>query len=366
MRNIRLGGQGCNIWTPSMHKRAPPPIRDRIAGWTEDASRRNRAFLFSVDPRGLVGDLGYAVTLTLAQNPANAEQWSKAIDRFLTIMRRAGMIRYHWVTEWTKQGRPHLHASLFFAGRDPVRVPPNPYPAHEALAVLRRGRKPEAEGWAEWDGFPGFMGRIVGPMGRADLLGALATPIADWWTDHIHADAIFEAWQRVTGQALSPLAQHVERIRDMGGWSAYTAKHAARGVDHYQRQALKLPPGWVSTGRLWAKGGEWPTKDERFEVDDLTGARFRRGLRRWLRAAVRAKLVGSYGKRRKMLLGELRFVTGHRRKPADYQGSDRAWSEVCGLSTFAPAPVQAGLWEWAMSHPAAQVIDLQTGEVIRG
>lgn len=350
-----------------MHNRKPPDRTGRrIVGWTEDAARGNRAFLFKVDPRGLKGDLGFAVTLTLAETPATSEQWTEAINRFLVTMRRAGMIRYHWVTEWTKRGRPHLHASIFFAGRDPVARPPNPYASDMALPLLRRSRKPEAEGWADWTSFPGFMGRVVGPDGRTEFLGDLGTPIAAWWTDRIAADAIFQAWQRATGQPLSPRAQRIERIRDMGGWSQYTSKHAARGVDHYQRQALKLPPGWVSTGRLWAKGGQWPTKDDRFQVDDVTGARFRRGVRRWLKASVRAKLAGSYGKRRKMLLGELRFVSGRRRVPDEFRGNDRAWSEVAGLSTFAPAVVQAGLWEWAMSHPLADVIDLDTGEVIRG
>lgn len=97
----------------------------------------------------------------------------------------------------------------------------------------------------------------------------------------------------------------------------------------------------------------------------MTAWRFRRGIRRWLRASVKSKLVWARGRRRKELLRELRHVQGHRVKPADYQGDDRAWSEVCGLSSFVSGAVQAALWEWSMAHPAAEVVDLSTGEVIR-
>jgi hypothetical protein len=364
------------MWTPTMHKRVPPDRTGRkIAGWTEDAARGNRAFLFSVDPLGLAGDLGYAVTLTLAETPATSADWSASIDRFLKTMRRVGMVRYHWVTEWTKRGRPHLHASIFFAGRDPIVEPPNPYNPADALAVLRRGRAPVGDGWADYPA--GYLGRVVGPHGRNQLFAGdrtglnAGTSICDWYTDQVYADAIFSAWQRSTGQALSAHAQHVERIRDMGGWSAYTAKHAGRGVHHYQRQSMTLPDGWASSGRLWARGGDWPRRDDAYQVDDLSGFRFRRCLRRWLRSKVKAKLSRLRGnslkvrQHRAALLRELSHVSGDRPQALGYSGDARAWSEVCGSSSFAPAVVQASIWEWSISHPAAVVIDLATGEVLR-
>ena len=74
-----------------MHNRVPPDRTGRlICGWTEDAARNNRAFLLSVDPLGLAGDLCYAVTLTLAQTPATSAEWAAFIHRFLVTMRRAG------------------------------------------------------------------------------------------------------------------------------------------------------------------------------------------------------------------------------------------------------------------------------------
>ena len=52
-------------------------------------------------------------------------------------------------------------------------------------------------------------------------------------------------------------AQHGERIYGAVGWLAYLAKHAGRGVAHYQRQGS--PVGWDKTGRLWGFNGAWPS-----------------------------------------------------------------------------------------------------------
>ena len=352
-----------------MHNRVPPDRTGRlICGWTEDAARNNRAFLLSVDPLGLAGDLGYAVTLTLAQTPATSAEWAAFIHRFLVTMRRAGVVRYHWVTEWTRQGRPHLHATLFWVGRDPVQCFADVYDPGDALAHLRRGRSTCAA-W-EADAGAGFIsGRIVGPRGRQ--AGITKTPTSEFYTDEVHADAIFQGWVRATGQFLSPYAQHIERIRNMGGWSAYTAKHAARGVQHYQRQTTTLPEGWASSGRLWARGGTWPKRDDRYAVDDVTAWRMRRGVRRWLRASVKVKLARLTGgservrSARRQLRRELRFVTGHRSRPAEYGGSHRAWSAVAGLTSFLAPGVQDAIWTWAIDHPGAEIVDLDTGEVLR-
>lgn len=58
------------------------------------------------------------------------------------------------------------------------------------------------------------------------------------------------------GWPVSARAQHIVPITGTVGWLQYLAKHAARGIDHYQRQGA--PPGWEKTGRLWGHLGEWP------------------------------------------------------------------------------------------------------------
>lgn len=81
-------------------------------------------------------------------------------------------------------------------------------------------------------------------------------------------------------------SQHVVPIHDARGWSEYVAKHGARGVGHYQRETI--PVGWEKTGRLWGKGGDWPTV-EAMEWD-LTPAEFHR-YRRLLLAYLRARML---------------------------------------------------------------------------
>jgi hypothetical protein len=49
-------------------------------------------------------------------------------------------------------------------------------------------------------------------------------------------------------------------------------------VIHYQRQGGNLPPGWETSGRLWAKGGDWPTREDQVEIDHGTLDRFKRLL----------------------------------------------------------------------------------------
>lgn len=121
MRRVQLGGQGVRMWTPPLQRaETTPPKREKITGWTKGAAQRNRAFLISADPTLLAHDLGYAVTLTLGATPLSAEIWGEIIHRFLVTLRRCGMIRYHWVTEWTKKGRPHLHLTFFLKGREPI------------------------------------------------------------------------------------------------------------------------------------------------------------------------------------------------------------------------------------------------------
>lgn len=57
-------------------------------------------------------------------------------------------------------------------------------------------------------------------------------------------------------------AQHAAPIYGAPGWFEYLAKHAARGVAHYQRSPELIPEGWQGkTGRVWGKVGQWPTTE---------------------------------------------------------------------------------------------------------
>jgi hypothetical protein len=64
-----------------------------------------------------------------------------------------------------------------------------------------------------------------------------------------------------------PGAQHVTPIWDVIGWNQYVSKHAARGLNHYQRNPAHIPPGWreIGTGRMWGylstRADQWPLVD---------------------------------------------------------------------------------------------------------
>lgn len=108
--------------TASMTNRAgnpDPPKRGSVTGWSPAAARRNVAFLRSVDERLLTG-VGYAATLTVRHCPPTPQAWSSALDQWQKRMRRAGMVRLHWVMEFQRRGVPHLHAAIWFADPPPT------------------------------------------------------------------------------------------------------------------------------------------------------------------------------------------------------------------------------------------------------
>lgn len=84
--------------------------------------------------------------------------------------------------------------------------------------------------------------------------------------------------------------QDMSVMYDGLGWAQYSAKHASRGVGHYQRSPENIPKEWQNkTGRVWGKTGNWPTRDPmKFEVSDDVYYRFRRMARAWRKADARA------------------------------------------------------------------------------
>lgn len=149
-----------------------PPKRGRVAGWSAGAVRRHTRWLYSVDAPALDGD-GFAVTLTMRDTPATAEDWQLLRRAWeMRIRRYSGFLRLHWVVEWQKRGTPHLHAAVYFRDARPEQLPL--------------------------------------------ILGA-------WWS-------VAQPY------GANIAAQHGAPISGPLGWLQYLSKHAARGVRHYQRQ----------------------------------------------------------------------------------------------------------------------------------
>lgn len=205
-----------------MHERAK---RAAVMGWTRESVRRHTKWLYSVRVPDLTG-AGYAVTLTVRDCPATAEEWHRLRRAWIRRAERMGaFVRLHWVVEWQRRGVPHLHVAVYFAGE-------------------------------------------LTPMERARLVR--------------HWLEVTEAYgARWASQTLEP-------ITGPTGWLQYLSKHAARGAAHYQRQGK--PAGWEKTGRLWGHVGGWPADVPlRFDVPREAWFRYRRLVRSWRIADARSE-----------------------------------------------------------------------------
>lgn len=197
--------------------------RGEVVGWTRAAVRRQTRWLWSIEVEGLTGN-GFALTLTVGDVLPTSEEWGRLRSAWLDRVARLGAIRTHWVVEWQARNFPHLHAAVYF------------------------------------------------PAGTGDTMGAQT--VAAW------LDLAGWTGARMVGQDCKPISGPL-------GWLKYLSKHAARGVEHYQRQGH--PVGWEKTGRLWGHGGDWPVELPIEAI--LTNAEFyrlRRLIRSWRVAEARA------------------------------------------------------------------------------
>ncbi|MCF1185039.1 hypothetical protein L0E83_16550 [Marichromatium gracile] len=235
---LKVYRHGVTAGCPPAHSPTPPD-RTKCAGWSVSAIRRNRLFLYSVDDSALDG-VGFAFTGTVRTCPATHDDWKKGREAFFVRLRRSGMIRSHWLTEWQRRGMPHLHMAVWF-------------PAD----VVGR--------WVDRDAF-----------GRWLVL----------------------QWMQAVGDRYGARdsGQHVTPIYNVVGWNQYVSKHAARGLSHYQRNPACIPEGWrnVGTGRMWGRLGDWPLVDPAdVELSMAAFHALRRIVRGYRKADARSALVRS-------------------------------------------------------------------------
>ena len=229
------------------HERAK---RGVVQGWSKSATRNNTRWLRSVSPKSFGNDeqFGVAFTLTIRDCPDSSDDWHSIRRSFVERLRRMGMLRLHWVTEWQRRGVPHLHGIVFF---------PNSV-FDVALKELE--------------------------LERVD------SGLLDYWHDRIS-----NAWIAVSEKyGASPRGQHLKTVTDIKGWFKYLSKHASRGADHYQRSSAGIPSGWIKTGRVWGHCGDWIT-DEAVQIDASPEFYFamRRIVRKWRLSDARAALKDS-------------------------------------------------------------------------
>lgn len=157
---------------------------------------------------------------------------------------------------------------------------------------------------------------------------------AIWFDDAYSRSRIVDAWLAVASEyGAGQGAQFVRPIDGVIGWFQYLAKHAARGVLHYQRCAENMPVAWKGkTGRMWGKVGDWPTRPAvRINLEDQHGDggwfAYRRLIRSWRVADARS--VGSRYR-----------ITSARRM---LQESDPILSRLRGVSEWIPEGVHLTL-----------------------
>ena len=283
----RHGGKGGVAPGRNDHMRMK---RGQVEGWSLGAARRNSEFLMSVREDQLTG-AGVATTLTLRDCPETAADWHRVRKALLERLRRAGMVRLHWVTEWQRRGVPHLHMAI-------------------------------------------------------------------WWPDKYDLSAAIEAWLELTGERYGAgrAGQHARPIDGAIGWFQYLAKHAVRGVKHYQRSGDNIPEGWQEkTGRVWGYSGDWPLATPRkFGLQDQHGDggwfQLRRMVRSWRISEARAEGVPY----------RIRLARGA------FQSPDPAISRIKGYREWMPAEDVQLRMILGLAAAGFEVVDQDTGEVLSG
>jgi len=211
MPEITILPNGGKMYIKAPTPTRPQPKRQKCKGWTQNATRRNTDFLMSVESPKLTGH-GLALSLTVKDCPDTPIDWQTVRTRFVKRLRRSGMIRLHWLTEWQRRQVPHLHLAVWFDR--PI----------DPRTVVRH--------WLE-------SSKVHQPRAQGQHAAAITGPL---------------------------------------GWFEYLAKHAARGVSHYQRSPELIPPGWQgNTGRVWGHVGHWPTAETKtLDVPEPVWHQFRR------------------------------------------------------------------------------------------
>lgn len=278
MRLVTLYRHGLTMGTPNMKGNKSPAKRGQVDGWSKSATRRNLAFLRSADEELLNvtsdGELLFSVsiTLTIKDCPASSDDWHKLRRAFIKRLERMGLYRSHWVTEWQRRGVPHLHGAFWF-----------PMPVNESTEEITR--------------------------------------------------TCIDHWLSLTSDkyGAGPSGQHYHIIYDTIGWFKYLAKHATRGIMHYQRSPENVPAGWKKTGRVWGHTGDWPLSDpDKVLLNDSEFFRYRRIVRSWRISDARASRLPYRIKTARVMLKD----------------NDKERSKLRGVS------------EWIPEHLARAMLDI--------
>lgn len=268
------------------------PERTATKGWTANVARRNEQRLQQIDFEGIEGFPAF-VTLTMPaqqMGDVSAAMFHGWLKRWLQFMKRHGMLHYYWILEFQASGNPHLHV-LSWLDHD--------WDALEQFKALK-----------SWVGILDKSGVGARIQGQA------------WENIDVGGELVVDG---------EKMPAHPERVL------MYLAKHAARGVAHYQRQIENMPEDWqYRSGRVWGHDRGLPLREqEDVECDYPTFHRFRRLVRRWRLSE--AQGIKDAERRRAAILQARRSLRCSRRDVSPYRG----------VSAWLPADVASQLLDAA-------------------
>lgn len=271
-----------------------PPERTATKGWTVNVARRNEQRLQQIDFDAVEG-FPVFVTLTMPSgqmSEVSAAEFHGWLKRWLQFMKRHGLRHYYWILEFQASGNPHLHVLAWLDH------------AWDALETYRALRS--------W----------VGILNKSGVGARLQGQI--WENIDVGGELVVDG-ERVPA--------HPERVL------MYLAKHAARGVAHYQRQIENMPDDWrYRSGRVWGHDRGLPLRAQQdFETDYPTFWTFRRLVRRWRLAEARG--IKDADRRRKAISQARGSLRCSRRDVSPYRG----------VSAWVPSDVASALLDAAVS-----------------
>lgn len=255
-----------------------PKKRGICNGWSAGSARRNMGFLHSIRT-DLIEGPAFTYTRTLRDMPPSHAEWAALVKKSTLFLMRNGAIRYHWVTEWTRRGVPHMHGIVYLDPESPNYQLPIDADRHWLKMTRHLGTQRQGQDWKELQGTT--------------------------------------------------------------GWFKYVSKHAGRGYAHYQRAKGQLPKEWQQTGRMWGSGGHWPTDEQAFNLTNDAYFRFRRLIRSYLTSESRSEIAKRkrfvHTKTGPDRLQEAVNMLKYRKRML--KRTDKVLSTVRGLNEWAPRGV---------------------------
>lgn len=250
MAKLRMMNYGCSLsFASGLSARdmseAQKHNKHANRGWTKATTRNLTNYLMSLDFPSVDG-APYAFTLTIpatCMDRVSSAELHGLLAAWLRRCRRYyGMAHYYWLIEFTAQGTPHIHLTVW---------------CHDTRQLYdRRTRQ--------------YVMVDLPPVTTQTLM------LVEW----IRLCETHDIPARMTGQLFRPVEDTPE------AWLAYTAKHSTRGIEHYQRRLDNMPEDWQQHPRaMWGHDRNLTNMQaDQWDLPMSTEAfwQFRRTIRRHL------------------------------------------------------------------------------------